>query len=350
MKGGQPRVSSPLPGSSILMTSAPMSPKDMAQNGPASTRVRSITRMPWSGARGRFVADTFLLAVVATGPSSPETLDHALGDGGDLLAAGARSPPEEPRPIRVPHVGEVEHVVERFHAHARAYPDATRLLTVAEEPGAAVQLDQRDVERRLEAFRRRVKRGERDHLADIGHRGGLHGHGMVGAESRRRHDHPAAPRAARGRQREDVHRRASSSVTQLFVARPPMDWASPTRACTWRPIARPRSCQQSSTICAMPVPASGCPRALSPPEGLTGRRPSRAVSPSRVARPALPTGMSPVSSSEMISKDVKASWSSATSTRSGPKPAIRYAACAASWVARKAVRSFRYRTAIVSEP
>ena len=50
-KGGQPRVSSPLPGSSILITSAPMSPRDMAQKGPARTRVRSMTRMPDSGAR-----------------------------------------------------------------------------------------------------------------------------------------------------------------------------------------------------------------------------------------------------------------------------------------------------------
>ena len=46
-----------------------------------------------------------------------------------------------------------------------------------------------------------------------------------------------------------------------------------------------------------------------------GSRPSSAVSPSRVARPALPGGMSPVSSSEMISKGAKASWISATSTR-----------------------------------
>src|SRR5260370_31229224 len=48
-KGGQPRVSSPLPGSSTLMISAPMSPRIIEQNGPASTRVRARTRIPASG-------------------------------------------------------------------------------------------------------------------------------------------------------------------------------------------------------------------------------------------------------------------------------------------------------------
>ena len=47
--GGQLRVSSPLPGSSILMTSAPMSARIIEQNGPARTRVKSRTRMPFSG-------------------------------------------------------------------------------------------------------------------------------------------------------------------------------------------------------------------------------------------------------------------------------------------------------------
>src|SRR3954453_922491 len=46
MNGAQPRVSSPAPGSSILMTSAPMSPSSIVQKGPASTRVRSMTFSP----------------------------------------------------------------------------------------------------------------------------------------------------------------------------------------------------------------------------------------------------------------------------------------------------------------
>src|SRR5262247_1324835 len=92
-KGGQPRVSSPLPGSSILITSAPMSPSDMAQKGPARTRVRSITRMPDSGPRarvpeGRRALPTrdVRLAVFTSFPFH-EAFDEALADGGDLLAA-----------------------------------------------------------------------------------------------------------------------------------------------------------------------------------------------------------------------------------------------------------------------
>src|SRR5262252_4806613 len=50
MNGGpQPRVSSPWPGGSILITSAPMSPSVMVQSGPARMRVRSTTRSPASG-------------------------------------------------------------------------------------------------------------------------------------------------------------------------------------------------------------------------------------------------------------------------------------------------------------
>src|SRR5512145_192308 len=48
MNGAQPRVSSPRSGSSTLITSAPMSPSSIVQNGPASTRVRSMTFSPSS--------------------------------------------------------------------------------------------------------------------------------------------------------------------------------------------------------------------------------------------------------------------------------------------------------------
>src|SRR5262245_44338620 len=345
VKGGQPRVSSPLPGSSTLMTSAPMSPSDMEQNGPASTRVRSMTRTPASGGRGVFLTEAFLTGAfclpVATEASSPHALGQALGDGCDLLAPGAGAPPEEAGPVREAHVGEVKHIVERFDAHARADPDPSRLRAVTEQPRAPFELDQRDVERRLEAFGRRVQRGERDDLTHARHARLLHGHGVIGAVPRRRHDDALAPRAARSLAGRHHRARGSTRVTRLLVARPPMDWASPTRAATCRPSAIPRSCQHSSTICEIPVAASGWPRALSPPEGFTGNRPSRAVSPSRVARPALPAGSSPVSSSEISSNGEKASWISATSTRSGPKPAMAYAACAAACVARNVVRSVR---------
>ena len=47
--GAHARVSSPRVGSSILSTSAPMSPRSMAQNGPARTRVKSTTLSPSRG-------------------------------------------------------------------------------------------------------------------------------------------------------------------------------------------------------------------------------------------------------------------------------------------------------------
>src|ERR1700690_2139056 len=50
--GAKPRVSSPAPGRSILITSAPRSPSIWAQVGPARTRVRSNTRRPFNGPEG----------------------------------------------------------------------------------------------------------------------------------------------------------------------------------------------------------------------------------------------------------------------------------------------------------
>src|SRR3954462_8428178 len=47
--GPQPRVSSPLPGFSTLMTRAPRSPSIIAACGPARARVRSTTRTPSRG-------------------------------------------------------------------------------------------------------------------------------------------------------------------------------------------------------------------------------------------------------------------------------------------------------------
>src|SRR5690242_11535487 len=53
--GAKPRVSSPAPGRSILITSAPRSASICAQVGPARTRVRSNTRRPRSGPVGWFI-------------------------------------------------------------------------------------------------------------------------------------------------------------------------------------------------------------------------------------------------------------------------------------------------------
>src|SRR5881397_1747330 len=52
--GGHVRDSSPPPGSSTLMTSAPRSARRAPHHGPAMTRERSMTRMP-SRARGKVV-------------------------------------------------------------------------------------------------------------------------------------------------------------------------------------------------------------------------------------------------------------------------------------------------------
>src|SRR3954467_2910733 len=47
--GPHARVSSPLPGCSILITRAPMSARSIVQYGPDRTRVRSRTVIPWRG-------------------------------------------------------------------------------------------------------------------------------------------------------------------------------------------------------------------------------------------------------------------------------------------------------------
>src|SRR5262249_59191819 len=107
-----------------------MSPKDMAQKGPARTRVRSMTRTPARGGRGFFFGAGALRLAVATEPSSPDALGQALGDRRDLLAAGSRAPPEQARPVREAHVRQVKHIIERFDADARADTDDSPLRAV----------------------------------------------------------------------------------------------------------------------------------------------------------------------------------------------------------------------------
>src|SRR5438046_1294088 len=131
-KGGQLRVSSPFPGSSILMTSAPMSPSVIEQNGPARTRVRSRTRIP---ARGWSARDTRL--------SFPDSLGEALGDRVHAVARAARAPPEEAGAVQRAEMGEVVDVVHRLDRDARADAPPARLPAVAAEPGDPPARDMR---------------------------------------------------------------------------------------------------------------------------------------------------------------------------------------------------------------
>src|SRR5262249_34138334 len=163
--GGQPRGSSPWPGSSILMTSAPMSPSSIAQYGPARTRVRSRTRIPFSGWSAR-----------GTGSSFHHALGEAARDGVDAIARVPGAAPEQARALQRAHVSEVVDVVDGLDGHDGADAESARLRPVAHEPGAPLQLDDRNVQRRAEPFGRHVQRGERDDLADAGDAGRRHRH------------------------------------------------------------------------------------------------------------------------------------------------------------------------------
>src|SRR5439155_19056366 len=101
--GGQLRVSSPLPGSSTLITSAPMSPSIIAQKGPARTRVRSRTRTPASGP-----------LAFATESSFPRALREALRDRAHALAGATGAAPEQPRPVERAEVRQVVDVADRL--------------------------------------------------------------------------------------------------------------------------------------------------------------------------------------------------------------------------------------------
>src|SRR5207237_400159 len=128
------RVSSPLPGSSILMTSAPMSARIIEQNGPARTRVRSRTRMPLSGS-------TF-----GTSLSFPDALGEAARDRVHPVARVAGAPPEDARPVQRSQVREIVHVVDRLDGDGGADLQTARLGAVADEARAVLELDQGDVQ------------------------------------------------------------------------------------------------------------------------------------------------------------------------------------------------------------
>src|SRR6266850_1564268 len=156
--GGHFRVSSPLPGSSILTTSAPMSASIIVQNGPASTRVRSSTRTPESG------------LVRATFASLEEPAHDAAGHRVDAVAGTAGAAPEQARAVERVQTREVVDVVDRLDGDERADMNALRLGAVAHEAGAALELDERDVERRAKALGGRVERRVRHDLPHAGHR------------------------------------------------------------------------------------------------------------------------------------------------------------------------------------
>src|SRR2546426_8018420 len=124
-KGGQLRVSSPFPGSSILMTSAPMSPSIIEQNGPARTRVRSRTRTPTRGWSARDTLSSF-----------PGSLGEAPGDRVHAVTRTTGAPPEEagagPRAAR-------RGVVEGVYPPPPGAPgpaEPPRLCALADETGA----------------------------------------------------------------------------------------------------------------------------------------------------------------------------------------------------------------------
>src|SRR5437773_2372370 len=186
--GGQLRVSSPLPGSSTLMTSAPMSPSIIAQKGPARTRVRSRTRIPASGA-----------LLFATWSSFPDALGQALRDRVDPVAAVAGPATEEPHPVHRAEMREVVNVTHGLDCNPGADFESLGLGAVADEAGAPDQLDQRDVQRRSKASGRRVQRGEGDDVAGARDRGLRHLDRMTPAPPRgRRGDEPAHRTAGRG--------------------------------------------------------------------------------------------------------------------------------------------------------
>src|SRR5215510_6125104 len=198
-KGGHFRVSSPLPGSSILTTSAPMSASIIVQNGPARTRVRSSTRTPSSG------------LVRATFASLEEPAHDAAGHRVDAIPGAAGPAPEQTRPVERVQAREVIDVVHRLDRDEGTDAHAPGLRAVADEARAALKLDQGDVEWRAESLGRRVERRVRHDLADAGHRRRCHARRMVRTVRRRRRDDQATPRAARGRDAFDHCIGASAS-------------------------------------------------------------------------------------------------------------------------------------------
>src|SRR5882762_3182739 len=122
MKGGpQLRVSSPLPGGSTLITSAPMSPSIMVHKGPARMRVRSSTRTPASAPlAGAVIGSSSLPAhrgrrVEVLGAAIEIVLKLALVAHAEFLEVGLAARQEGIHALqallRAPHMGEQLHAV-----------------------------------------------------------------------------------------------------------------------------------------------------------------------------------------------------------------------------------------------
>src|SRR5262249_19568587 len=158
-----------------------MSPSVMAQKGPARTRVRSSTRTPASGP-----------LAFTTESSFPGALREALRDRTQALAGTAGASPEELRAVDRAEMREVVDVADRLDRHPRADLEPLGLVAVADEPRAADQIDQRDVQRRAKALRRREQGGERDDFPAAHHRGRRHLDRMSRTPARGRRGHETA--------------------------------------------------------------------------------------------------------------------------------------------------------------
>src|SRR5688572_24434579 len=123
------------------MTSAPMSPSIIEQNGPARTRVRSSTRTP---ARG--------LSARGTVSPLPHPLGEAAGDRVDPLPRVPGAPPEQPRPVHRTQVREIIDIVDGLDGHGGADFQTARLGPVAHRVRAAGEADDGDVQRRAKAL------------------------------------------------------------------------------------------------------------------------------------------------------------------------------------------------------
>src|SRR5262245_11272296 len=98
---------------------------------------------------------------------------------------------------------EVVNVTHGLDCNPGADFETRGLGTVADEAGAPDQLDQGDVQRRLEPAGRRVQRGERDDVTSARHRGVRHLDRVTRAPPRGRRGYEPADRTAGGGQAFD---------------------------------------------------------------------------------------------------------------------------------------------------
>src|SRR4051812_16346709 len=122
--GPQPRVSSPAPGLSTLITRAPRSPSIIAACGPASARVRSTTTRPASGPSGGVIRRMLRPQRYESRDGAEQQDADADAEGGPLASHPGPVVPRQ-RPIAGPGVvvpGSVDHVVHFAHEALRRSP------------------------------------------------------------------------------------------------------------------------------------------------------------------------------------------------------------------------------------